>query len=529
MDHSEHRAAGSPESWVTTHVSRRRALFLGLTVVPSVALMGACQTAPPEANAAPAATPGEAAASSTPGHDVRDFGAVGDGVADDTDAVQSLIDAAAASGTAGVVSPGTFRCTRSLLLPANARLHLAAGARLVKDWAVTPGLANAFLRNVDFAVKSNGVDISGTGSIGATDHSRTGVILAVYGDDVRLRDFTIDTYAGGQAIMFSGDRGRIDNVRIVNSAPGFGTGGIRMIGGVEFVATGCHVESGDDCLQFVPIGDPGALLFNQSISRSSYIGCTGVSSMSRFMVALLEWTRGDGGLSASVSDCSFVSCSGRGANRGIVVKNTHSSGALERISFTDCTVDMAGSEDRQAQEIRVQTDPTSGGSIRDITFTRTNITNAVNPALRVGGPNISRLRFEGCVFPAPSGTATAGMVVDSARSVTFRDCAFPGATGKRQLTVGPQEVVTGLSLVNCQFDDIADRQWAVNLVTTRSPRVVGCTFREAAGGAGRALRIASTTSDALVRDCDFTGVTSPLKLQDQGVRTVLRDNVGLTA
>ena len=528
MENSEHRVPGSSDAGASAQMSRRRALFLGLTVVPGVALMGACQTPPPGASAAPAVATGQADACSPPGLDVRDFGAVGDGVADDTDAVQGLLHAAAAAGTVGTVSPGVYRCTRSLLLPPSAQLHLAAGAHLLKDWAVTPGLANAFLRNADFAVKSNGVSITGAGRIGATDHSRTGVILAVYGDDVRLSEFTIDTYAGGQAIMFAGDRGRVDGVRIVNSAPGFGTGGIRMIGGVEFVATNCHVESGDDCLQFVPIGDPDALLFNLSIRRSSYIGCTGVSSMSRFMVALLEWTRGTGGLTASVSDCSFVSCHGRGANRGIVVKNTHSSGALERISFTDCSVDMSGSEDRQAQEIRVQTDPTSRGSIRDITFTRTNITNAVNPALRVGGPNISRLRFQGCVFPSPTGAATAGVVVDSARDTTFRDCAFPGAAGKRQLTVGPQEVVTGLNLVNCQFDDIADRQWAVNLVTAQSPRVVGCTFREAVPGA-RALRVAATTSDALIRDCDFSGVSSPVKVQDAGLRTVLRDNVGLPA
>jgi len=217
--------------------------------------------------------------------------------------VQRLIDAAASQAAVSVLPAGTYRCTSSLFLPSGAKLHLEQGALLLKDWAAQPGLANAFLRNANFAVRSNGVSITGPGTLGARDHGRTGVIIALYGDDVLLSDFTIDTFAGGQAVMYAGDRGRMDRVTIRNSAVDTGTGGIRGIGGNDFLATHCHVESGDDCLQFVPIGSPGALLYNMSINRGSYVGCTGHSSVSRFMVALLEWTSGGySGMSASISD-----------------------------------------------------------------------------------------------------------------------------------------------------------------------------------------------------------------------------------
>lgn len=46
--------------------------------------------------------------------DVRDFGAKGDGLADDTDAIQRAIDAA---GGPPDLPPGTYLITRPLVLP----------------------------------------------------------------------------------------------------------------------------------------------------------------------------------------------------------------------------------------------------------------------------------------------------------------------------------------------------------------------------------------------------------------------------
>ncbi|MGY1642720.1 glycosyl hydrolase family 28-related protein [Geodermatophilus sp. SYSU D00703] len=458
---------------------------------------------------------------------LRDHGAVGNGVADDTAAVQRFIDATAQQGAIGVVPAGTYRCTRSLLLPARAQLQLASGARLLKDWAAAPGLANAFLRNSDFAVRSHGVRITGPGSIGARDHSRTGVIVALYGDDVLLSDLTIDTFAGGQAVLFAGDRGRMDRVRIRNSAATTGTGGIRVIGGVDFLATACDVRSGDDCLQFVPIGDPRALLFDMSISRGSFVGCTGTSSVSRFMVAGLEWTSGEGGMTASVSDCSFSNCRGAGSNRGIVVKNTHSTGAIERLRFTDCAVDMARAVNAETQEIRIQTDPTSRGSIRDVTFTRTNITRPVNGVLRIGGPDISGITFDGCTFPAPSGTANAVAVVDQADRVRIVRSTFAGAPGKRLLVAGPIAPVTAFSVEDCRFAAIGNGFWGVDLVAAAGARIAGSVFGQAPGATtARAVRVSSACRGVVIEGNDLTGLTATTKITNNAADTIIRDNRG---
>ncbi|MGK5169741.1 glycosyl hydrolase family 28-related protein [Geodermatophilus sp. CPCC 205761] len=458
---------------------------------------------------------------------LRDYGAVGDGVADDTAAVQKLMDATATQAAVGVVPAGTYRCTSSLHLRTGVQLQLESGSKLLKDWAVAPGLAGAFLRNADFAARANAVRITGPGTIGARDHSRTGVILAVYGDDVLLRDFTIDTYAGGQAVMFAGDRGRMERVRIVNSARTTGTGGIRVIGGTGFLATACHVESGDDALQFVPIGDPSALLYDLPISGGSFVGCTGASTTCRFMVALLEWTGGDTAMrNAAITDCSFRDCRGKGANRGIVVKNSHGTKAIARLSFTDCAVDMAGAADAQAQEIRIQTEP-GRGAITDLTFTRTSITNPVNSVLRTSGPGTRGVTFDQCTFAAPSGGTDVVAVVDGGANVRMRRSSFAGTRGKRVLVAGPIAPVGSLTVEECRFTDIGNDRWGVDLVAAPGARVATSTFTRAAGTTtARAVRVSAACSGVVIEGNDLTGLTSTTKITDNGTGTIVRNNRG---
>ncbi|WP_448624322.1 glycosyl hydrolase family 28-related protein [Geodermatophilus sp. URMC 64] len=506
-------------------LSRRSALLLGVAGLASLPVLGSRPTLSPAL--APMKDTQEVL-------DLRkDFGARGNGVTDDTRAVQRLLDASAKRGAIAFVPAGTYRCTTGLLLRSNVQLQLAAGARLLKDWVAPPGMIDAFLRNADFAQKANRVRITGSGSIGARDHTQTGVLIGVLGDDVEIRGVTLDTYAGGQALMYGGDRGRITGVTVRNSAAETGTGGIRVVAGADFLGTDCHVESGDDCFQFAPIGNPEAepTLYNQSIARGSFVGCTGVSTVSRFMVALLEFTGGDPGttdMDASVSDCSFVDCHGAAANRGIVVKNTHSIGHIARIAFTDCTVDMSAAADASTQEIRVQTDAGDQGDIRDVTFTRTNILNAVNSTLRAGGPNISGLTFDDCTFTAPTGAAPLTAVVDGTDQPLFRGCTFVGAPGKRMLVAGPVNPVTALSVEGCTFTEISDGAFGVDLLNVTGARVTGSTFRSAAvATTARALRVSPQATDVVIDGNDLTGLTHAQPILDRAVDTTLSSNSGL--
>jgi polygalacturonase len=510
-----------------TRLTRRGLLTLGATGLAALPLFGR------------PGTPGLPGGLLTRGDDdelldVRDYGAKGDGVRDDTRAVQRLIDASAKSKRIGLLRRGTYRITSSLMVPSGAQLYLDERALLLKDWAAPVGLQDALLRNADLSRPANGVRISGPGTIGARDHAQTGVVIGLYGHDVVLRDFTIDTYSGGQAIMYAGHRGRISGLTITNSAEETGTGGIRVFGGEDFLGTDCHVESGDDCLQFAPIGNPEAepALYNQSIARGKFVGCTGVSTVSRFMVAVLEFTGGGPGstpMTASITDSSFERCVGAGSNRGIVVKNTHSEGSIERLSFTDCTVDMARAKDAGTQEIRIQSDATStlDGGIRDVTFTRTNVVNPVNSTVRVGGPNVSGLTFAGCTFAAPSGQAPLMAVFDGTDKVTLRNCEFAGAPGKRQVVAGPVNAVTAFTVEDSRFTGIGNNLFGVDVKRADGVRVTGSSFAADRGAANaRGVRVSPEATGVVVERNDFTGIQHTAPVVDLGLDTVIEANEG---
>src|SRR5437660_336905 len=145
-------------------------------------------------------------------------GIISDGTVDVQPYIQSAIDSINAGGGGTlVVPPGTYRLDSSLAARSNVEIHLQQGAFLQKHFSSDTNLANALIRNADttFATKLTNFAITGPGKIGCppNDFTKAGIILALWGDDMRLSDFTVDTYggsdgtnSGGQAIVFRGHR-----------------------------------------------------------------------------------------------------------------------------------------------------------------------------------------------------------------------------------------------------------------------------------------------------------------------------------
>lgn len=204
-------------------------------------------------------------------HDIRDYGAQGDGVALDTAALQAAIDACAPDGGTVLVPPGTFRIG-TVELRSRLRLHLAAGARLLgsadpADYragrGVPPSNGNLALL---YASGAENIVIDGPGSIdgngakffnGHGDNTGPGgnpaagyfqrphllVFHACRG--VRLRDVFLTASAYHTVRLLSCDGVMIDGVR-VHSRVNKNNDGFHLSSSRHVHIANCDVACQDD-------------------------------------------------------------------------------------------------------------------------------------------------------------------------------------------------------------------------------------------------------------------------------------------
>jgi polygalacturonase len=130
--------------------SRRELLRLGG--------MGMAAAAAASVPAAGAATRSPAAVAALGLFDVRTYGAVGDGKAVDSPAINRAIDAAAAAGGGTVLFPaGTWLCF-SIRLKSNVALYLAQGATVVAADSPLPGASTGYNGGVYDAAEPNAAE-----------------------------------------------------------------------------------------------------------------------------------------------------------------------------------------------------------------------------------------------------------------------------------------------------------------------------------------------------------------------------------
>jgi hypothetical protein len=199
--------------------------------------------------------------------DVRDFGAVGDGVTLDHAAFQRAIDKAAARGGGMVVvSPGRYLCG-TMKLSGNVRLHLEAGAEIhgSRDQAdyevICPtcvGVHARTCRALFWADEEDDISITGYGSIHgggdsplpgpeyARQRFRPAVFLFRGCKGVRMTDLLIKDSRYWTVHLLRCTDVRIHGLTISNHRQRMASVGLVIDSSNDVLVSDCVIEAGDD-------------------------------------------------------------------------------------------------------------------------------------------------------------------------------------------------------------------------------------------------------------------------------------------
>jgi hypothetical protein len=197
-----------------------------------------------------------------PVFDAATFGAVGDGVHDDTAAIQAAVDAAAGTGGSAVLAHGTY-LAGTITLRSHHTLFLDASATLLgrPDAAAYPAQApatgNTQLSNTRrallYAPGASALTIDGGGTIDGQGDRFSGVeatrpilIWAVLADHVTVQNLYLKKGAVWSLVSMESDHVAIRNVNV--QSDGITHDGIDLVDGFDVTVEGVAVRSGDDAM-----------------------------------------------------------------------------------------------------------------------------------------------------------------------------------------------------------------------------------------------------------------------------------------
>ena len=502
-----------------SQISRRELLARGLGVVAlaSAAEVG-CSDETTTGDLDGKATDPVTSTRASGRRDVRSFGVSADG-SDDATALQAAFDSGAR-----LVIPKDVTVSVGEQLEVPSGLDLLLDGRIERIWngGGSGGLGAMFIQAGSASARQEKVKITGQGSVGAASHTvGSGFIFYLGVDDLLIEGITVDTYWQGLAFLVFGDRIRMDGVRVVNSEVAAGTGGIRMCGGDDFVATHCHVESGDDALQFVPAETRSGL----AIRNGTYADCTGFSTAGRFMAV------GTGGTtSSSIDECSFVRCHGKASRRGVVVQVVeNATGSVRRISLRDCSVDMSNdTQNDAAGAVSVHnTSSAAGAVLREVAFDNVAILNPSSGAIRV--QRADAVSFNNCrLEPDRIGSPHFVQVRDDVNDFTLTNSQILGTGTKTVISVSATS--TGTLIEGNEITAIGDGAIsAIEVLGGLDTRVRGNRFRNAAGGGHvvNGIRVAREAIGTSIEDNDLSALAATDRVSiAPGAAVTLRDNRG---
>lgn len=373
--------------------------------------------------------------------DVKNFGAVGDGVATNTIAIQSAIDAASAAG-GGVVQipPGIYLCG-PIKLASKINLHLEAGAllRMLPLGKYPGGLVSP--ENFITGDKLQDVAITGGGAIDGQ-----GAAWWPYAkSDKEAKRPKMITPSSCERLL-------IEGITLSNS-PMF------------------HIALGGKCqdvtIRRVTVRAPAS---DDPVLPSHNTDACNVKGRN-ILITGCDISTGDDNFTCggNTSDVLITNCT-YGFGHGVSI-GSYTSGGVSNITVVDCS--FTGTE----QGIRIKTDRDRGGFVHAMKYQNLRMTNVELPILIYASYMAKERQFRDLTKLTPAIAATYPPASIGEKTPIYRDFVFSNITatvqkGKRAGLIWglPEMGVTNVLLQNVTIT--ADRPFGI--FNAKNVRMVDC-------------------------------------------------------
>ena len=286
--------------------------------------------------------------------DIRDYGAKGDSITDNAEAIQKAIDACNKAGGGRVIIPGDgVYMTGPFSVASYVDLHLDANAKLLANPDEKVYNNSAFRDNkgegmmwisgkdiIQFSISGKGkIDGNGIAFMGKeledsyalkpvhTFDPRPHVLTLINGKDIRIKDVVIGNSAYWTVHLVGCNDVVVDGASILNSLKIRNCDGIDVDHSKNVRISNCRIESGDDCIclknrrEYEELGPCENITVTNCImtSRSCAVKI-GSENMDRISHVVVD------------------NCIIRDSNRGIGIQN-RDEGTVENVIFSNIVVD----------------------------------------------------------------------------------------------------------------------------------------------------------------------------------------------